>query len=719
MAIRFITAYLQNSVAINPASGLITQMAWVKPYSLPGNFSGIIGFANGANSPTTDKDLVLTSTGTLDYQVYDGATKQATTTEKLVVGQWAHVAAVADGTNIMIYINGVQAASTASGPTYNAYGGPNVFVGASGTRSDSTTRFLDGAMRDAAVWTYPLWPGQIRAIANENVLPTQVMRENLAVYYPLPGYTGVQFGENFGARDNGTPSAALYPETIPRPLLNPPAIIVTPVTDIPVPELNVGVGMFVPGISTPIIAPFLSAGVGIVSPTMTDGEPPPFVPPSLPPSIPAGSPVGPGAPLPPFSAGGLAGIRFYQGPPWRWVITDLNSATITFLDRLTFEAEVTYALDKVWSAKLTIPSDNPEVNILHTDGEPFVSEGNRLLYGFRREGEEPRWVCRFGGKILHVEDSGEAEQARTIVTASNPWQILYQRAMVSEDYQFPDKAGFFSFDDTQTGVIALTWLRNTIINSGDLGIDVGDADFATVDNMPGTAFWGTGYTSRWSYRTKSIYETTTQIDVDCQQGMMVGEVWDQMIETGTLDLILTPIYDPINRPGMLAELGIYERLGDVRDEAVMAWDKPGRNLRSINSIKDGTKRANTIRYYTDQGGPPVGPYLGYSDGASILKYGETWHEEFWPSRIPVVVDALAQLQLELMADGIHTVAVQPTPERMPFLFTEWFLGDTVPVYASDKLRAELAGYQRVYGIVLSIDENSYEQVPQVLASPEA
>lgn len=481
------------------------------------------------------------------------------------------------------------------------------------------------------------------------------------------------------------------------------------------PFLTIDVDPFAPAAGGSITPPFLTVDVEMPGVTVFAGGLPPYVPPSLPPTIPPGTPTGPGVPLPPLSSGGLAGIRFYQGPPWRWVVTDLDTNTITFLDHLALDATVSYALNKGSTAKITMPSANPEVNILHTDGEPFVSEGNRLLYGFRREGGDPIWQVRFAGKILQVEDHGELENARTVITAYDPWHLLYQRPMINEDGEFPDKAGFFSFDDTQAGNIALIFLRNTIINNGsglndhgDLGIDTGDGPFpgAEPGNLPGTPYWD------------GEYEPTTQRDTFSQQGMMVGEVWDQQLETGSLDIVMTPIYDPSRRPGYMVDLSIFETAGSQRDDAVFAWDKPSRNLIGINALKDGTKRANTIRYYYGEGGPPSGGGIPLSYGPSITKYGETWHQQFYPGRIEVVVNALATLQLLLMEDGIKTVHVTPTPERMPFLFTEFWLGDTVPVYASSNLRQTIAGYQRIYGVVLSIDENSYEQVPQLLVSPE-
>jgi hypothetical protein len=431
--------------------------------------------------------------------------------------------------------------------------------------------------------------------------------------------------------------------------------------------------------------------------------------------------------LPPLSSGGLAGIRFYQGPPWRWVVSELldDHQTLTFLDKLSFEAEANYILNRSWTARLSVPADNPEVRIVDDDGFPFVDEGDRILRGFRREGGSgpggQRWVCRYAGTILQTEDTGETEDARTILNAVDPWQILYSRPMVDHLGEFPDTAGFFSFDDTQLGVIALTFLRNTILNHGPVGIDMGDTAFAGMDPLipvPGTGYWGSNYPAPWGQRIKSVYENTTQIDVAYQNGLSVGEVWDQLVQTGAIDIVLTPIYDPINRPSYTHEISIYNRVGSQATDAVMAWDKPSRNVVRMNHVKDGFKRVNKVRYYENMGGPPVAGGVPFVDVPSIGRYGEYWAQQFFPGKVEQAVMAFAELQLLLRAMGIDTVSLEPTSERAPFLFTEWFLGDTIPVYASAKMREAITGFQRMYGIKVTIDENSYERLPEVAASTE-
>src|SRR5262245_5698319 len=140
---------------------------------------------------------------------------------------------------------------------------------------------------------------------------------------------------------------------------------------------------------------------------------PPF--PSPPPPTPTLPPITLPDPSP------SVGQRFYKAPNWRFVVSDLDSVSVTFLDRIASDRILEFDLNTPTSIAGLVPSTEPEISILHTDGDPFLSEGNRLLYAFRREGPVGQpWVIRAAGIIMEVEDDGEQEVARTKFTAFDP-----------------------------------------------------------------------------------------------------------------------------------------------------------------------------------------------------------------------------------------------------------------------------------------------------------
>ncbi len=401
---------------------------------------------------------------------------------------------------------------------------------------------------------------------------------------------------------------------------------------------------------------------------------------------------------------------------WEFVVLDAATfETLSFLQQFMTSRAVTYTLNQPAVGVGNVPSDNPEVNIPWpgVDDDPFLSEGTRVLYGFRREGtlaNPPIWVPRFAGLIMQLEDVAQSDDAQTAITAYDPWQYLMSRPVCNADGSLPGPNGL-SFTATRADVIAGELLDNTIQNQGDVYIDAG------------IVYGGTGdYTG--------TIEPCEAIDINFAQGTSVGQAWQTLAQMNVCDIILEPIYDPINRPRYLAQFNIYAQAGQPRDNAIFAWDRPSRSLVGVSRlIEGGTQRANKVKYFAGQGGSaPGGQTVAMqTDAASVIKFGEYWRQQFFPSQtVAAVVLALAQEQLQLSSAGRVTVAISPAPERSPDPFEDYFLGDRVPVYASERFRAPIPApdvpssdtqnYQRVYGIPVVIGDDSVERVQQLLTA---
>lgn len=408
----------------------------------------------------------------------------------------------------------------------------------------------------------------------------------------------------------------------------------------------------------------------------------------------------------------------YQSPYWRFVVGDLQTfEVLSFLDKLASERTATYTLNQPAIATGKVPSDNPEINIPWpaADSDPFLAEGSRVLWGFRREGlAEPFWTIRYAGMILQLEDDAQSDNAYTTYTAWDPWQYLFSRPVCNLDGSLPGPNGI-SFTATRVDVIAAELLRNTIVNHGICGIDAGDG---STGAPPAYQDWG-----GTSYYTGTI-NAATSIDINFAQGTSVGDAWKQLCDAAYCDIILEPIYDPINRSGYLVQFNIYNEAGSERDDAIFAWDMPSRSLVGVHRLIEGSKRANEVKFFAGQGGSAAGGQTVpvQTDAASVTKYGEYWMQVFLPGQaVAAAVEALAAAQLALAKNGRTTVTFSPAPQRSPIPFLDYTLGDSVPVYASNRFRAPLANsdtvYQRIYGIPLQIGDDATEQVQQMLTSP--
>jgi hypothetical protein len=393
----------------------------------------------------------------------------------------------------------------------------------------------------------------------------------------------------------------------------------------------------------------------------------------------------------------------YRSPAWRFVVLDLVTfETLSFLDVVATGRAVNYTLDAPTQAQLVVPSDDPEVSIPwpDPDSDPFLTEGSRVLVGMRRDGIYPEvWTPRFSGIIMQLEDTAQSDIAYSHVTAFDPWQYLLSRPVCNADGTLPGTNGI-SFSATDVDVIIGTLLANTIANQGMCGIDMGVA-------YNGTSFYD------------GTVETCPAVDINFQQGTSVGQAWSQLTAQNDCDIILTPIYDPVNRPGYMVQANVYTQAGTERDDAIFAWDLPSRSLVQISRLQDGTLRANKVKFFAGQGGSATGGQSipVQTDAASVAKYGEYWRQQFFPGQtVASIVQLLAASELAISKTGRLTVTISPAPERSPIPFDDYWLGDRVPVYASSKLRAPLQGYQRVYGVPLAIADDQTESVQQLLTT---
>ncbi len=388
--------------------------------------------------------------------------------------------------------------------------------------------------------------------------------------------------------------------------------------------------------------------------------------------------------------------RFYRGYRWRTIITDLDSQPITCLERLAANRTVTFGLNQPAVTTAQVPSDDPRVNIPVVEtglDAPSLSFNDRLVYMFRRDTPDSAqpWNVRFAGICTQIEDTAQADQPYSNFTAYDPWQYLYARQLKTFDNELVGPGGL-SYSDTAGDLIVAELISNTINNDGECYIELGS------------------------------FETTADIDINFQQGISVGEALKQLVQTWTLDIVFTPVYDPATKPGICCAVHVYNQAGTVRDDAVMSWGV-GRQAAGISDLLDGSQMANHIQFYNGQGGPPVTP--SSNNTSSQTRYGVWAASQFFPAQTdPEAVKAIAALQLDLRKQGRRSVTITPASLISPIPLLDYTLGDKVPVYATDRLRqpipwaSDATIYQRVYGIPIVLSDDGVETVRGLVSSPD-
>lgn len=436
-------------------------------------------------------------------------------------------------------------------------------------------------------------------------------------------------------------------------------------------------------------------------------------------------------------------------PLWRWLVSDLGGETITVLDKLASGRRVQPNLNAPLELTGSVPSDSPEINLLHTDQLPFLAEGARQLYGFRRESDTiPYYKIRASTLLLQVTDASGSGDARSSFTAWDPWQYLFAKPI----YVTAGELGYFlvprkgwTYPPTQTGdQIVIEWLNNSLTMADVTGPQ---ASWFNFIDWGWSGFYGSGGTGS-VIETTADFNTAVSPGFNIEPGMSIGQAMQDMCATGNMDIVLLPIYDPVNRPGILCEMSIYAQSSDPDSGAgarnfgaVFAWDRPGRSAVGFNDQFDGTQRANHIQYRNGTSGPLVTPA---NDADSIIRYGEYWAEESFPAQTQAAsVYAIALEQLTLRKSYKQTLTVNPAPERAPEPFVDYGIGDRVPIYIGTAQRGAYqlgdnssrqplpAGYsgvlpspdpavyvwQRIYGIPIDIDDNGTETVRELLVGP--
>ena len=393
-------------------------------------------------------------------------------------------------------------------------------------------------------------------------------------------------------------------------------------------------------------------------------------------------------------------MPFGRNTEWRYLVTALDGRHITTMDAHARDRSIEYGLLETTVMRGVISSDSEEINRLDLDGFPYLAEGDRLLYCLRRDyngdpAEDPFW-CRAAGIILQYDDAADPDSASSSFTAFDPWEYLNHLTIVNPNN--PEASGVLDLKYLRTEVQDI--VQSLMVNAS-VYYNTGASPTSALANM----FIDFGQTAWY----EGTFETLPEITHTFQKGTSIGDGLRELCARGRCDIILRPIYDPVNRPGYLAEMSVYEIAGVVKPEAIFAWDKPSHSLQEISRNVDGTRRANNVRWHTWVGGGEV--TVPQISALSIARFGDYYSDQYIVSSEHTGQTAdYADDWLETYAEHAREVSLTSIPERCPEPFLEWYLGDQVRVFASDQLRATMSGFQRVSGFTIDIDDNSVETV---------
>ncbi len=215
---------MDNTLNLNPSG--FTISAWVKR-DAP-NY-GTVSIVSKRDDPFTHGyDLRILNNNRIEIIWKNGSDQSLISNSAIPNDEWHHVAAIYNGTEVSIYIDGVfdKAEVKTSPVTTN----DSFHIGAAG--KDKPNQYFKGNIDEVRIWDIALYEDQLRFIMNQeitensgqvmgNILPTTITKNDinvipwstLAGYYPMSTFT---YASTNDASGNGAHGALRNINTIDR-----------------------------------------------------------------------------------------------------------------------------------------------------------------------------------------------------------------------------------------------------------------------------------------------------------------------------------------------------------------------------------------------------------------------------------------------------------------------------------------------------------------------
>ena len=164
-----ITAHLKTNT-IPAQTNTVTLSAWVKRTGDAGSSAGVFGVRNSGGPSGTfgvSWDLAfLTTTNKIEFRIADTTYRTVAQNTAMPDNTWTHVAGVADGTNIKLYINGVLQTDTDTYSSNLLTPSTNIRFAAQGPSGSNP---FNGQLSNCARWNVGLTQAEVTEIYNQGV----------------------------------------------------------------------------------------------------------------------------------------------------------------------------------------------------------------------------------------------------------------------------------------------------------------------------------------------------------------------------------------------------------------------------------------------------------------------------------------------------------------------------------------------------------------------
>jgi hypothetical protein len=194
-----------------------TQYTNPQTFSLCGFFNTtttagrkIIGFEDqrsGESSYSHDRNVYVDTSGRLIFGVYDGAVKLATSSTSYNDGKWHSFCATFNGTNLILYVDGVSdgTGSASGAQNYSGYWRIGAFKGG-GSWTGSSAGYFAGKLYDMRIYSRVLSSSEAEAFHNGN----SVSDTDLITWYKMDEGENTTLDDASGNSNDGTIDGASW-----------------------------------------------------------------------------------------------------------------------------------------------------------------------------------------------------------------------------------------------------------------------------------------------------------------------------------------------------------------------------------------------------------------------------------------------------------------------------------------------------------------------------
>ncbi len=196
-----------SNSGLNITGTAITVEAWIYPTSFTANYwEGSIVAKDAQNN--TGYTLRCGGSGQLSFVIALAGnlwSEAISGTNVLALNKWQHVAGVYNGSNILLYVDGKQVASTTENRTLLEDGSYPVMIGASPGIWTPARRFT-GAIDEARIWNVSKTPAEIR----DNMFRHLSAGTGLIASYQMSDGSGTSITDNSGNGNTATLSGGSW-----------------------------------------------------------------------------------------------------------------------------------------------------------------------------------------------------------------------------------------------------------------------------------------------------------------------------------------------------------------------------------------------------------------------------------------------------------------------------------------------------------------------------